>query len=153
MKSHPLAFVLILVFISWSAGCSPGPKSSKGFTLPDGDASHGEVLFTQYHCYECHTVAGVTVPDSENPDETIVRLGGEVSRIKTYGELVTSIINPSHRLAKGYATEKVTTVDGDSKMKNYNDVMTVSELIDLVAFLQSHYSLREIEPTGYPPYY
>lgn len=153
MKRFLLGLTLILSVVALSSGCSPDPKSSKGFTLPDGDAKHGEVLFTQFHCYECHTVSGVTVPDSEKPDQTIVKLGGEVSRINTYGELVTSIINPSHKLASRYKPDQVANEEGESLMENYNDVMTVTELIDLVAFLQSNYKLREYEPTGYPPYY
>ena len=36
------------------------------------------------------------LPDAGKEEETSVVLGGEVARIKTYGELVTSIINPSH---------------------------------------------------------
>jgi hypothetical protein len=35
-------------------------------------------------------------------------------------------------------------------MTNYNDAITVSQLIDLVAFLQSHYTLREYDRTFYP---
>ena len=38
-------------------------------------------------------------------------------------------------------------------MTNYNDVMTVTQLADLVAFLQSHYELKDYEPTPYGPYY
>ena len=38
-------------------------------------------------------------------------------------------------------------------MTVYNDVMTVSQLIDIVTFLQSHYELRPYEPTPYPDYY
>jgi hypothetical protein len=38
-------------------------------------------------------------------------------------------------------------------MTVYNDVMTVSQLIDIVAFLQAHYELRPYEPTPYPDYY
>ena len=80
-----------------------------------------------------------------------IALGGEVERIDTYGELVTSIINPSHRLAKGYPIDAV-SVDGKSKMRNYNDVMTVTQLNDLVMFLQSKYKLHEYELTDYPMY-
>ena len=132
-------------------GCEGGPKSSKGFTLPDGDAERGQVQFVAFRCYDCHSVSGVELPEREETEQAIVALGGEVTRIKTYGELVTSIINPSHRLAKGFEPEEVAE-DGESKMTNYNDVLTVSELIDLVAFLQSQYKLREIEPTHYPIY-
>ena len=59
--------------------------------------------------------------------------------------------NPSHKIAPGYEPARV-QIDGSSKMANYNDVMTVTELIDLVAFLQSKYTLREYEPTDYPLY-
>jgi hypothetical protein len=73
----------------------------------------------------------------------MVTLGGEVTRVKTYGELVTSIINPSHRLAQGYPTEEVSAA-GESLMAlaYLNDVMTVQQLIDLVAFLQARYEVR-----------
>jgi sulfur-oxidizing protein SoxX len=130
------------------AGCDAGPKSSMGFTLPDGDAAQGKAEFVAFRCYDCHKIAGLELPEREESEQTIVALGGEVSRIKTYGELVTSVINPSHRLAKGFDPEEVAE-DGESKMTNYNDVLTVSQLIDLVAFLQSHYKLREYERTLY----
>ena len=78
-------------------------------------------------------------------------LGGKVARIKTYGELVTSIINPSHRLAKAYPSDEI-QIEGRSRMLNYNDAMTVSELIDLVAFLQPRYEIREYDMTYYPIY-
>jgi hypothetical protein len=83
--------------------------------------------------------------------EMSVELGGQTTRIATYGELVTSVINPSHRLAKGYPAEDI-SVDGKSRMRNYNDELSVSELIDLVAFLQEQYELVEYEPTQYNPY-
>jgi hypothetical protein len=113
----------------------------------------GKAAFVQFRCYDCHSVSGVELPAGEEPNQAIVTLGGEVARIKTYGELVTSIINPSHRLASGYSKDLVTTGEGQSRMTNYNDVMTVSQLIDVVAFLQSHYELVPYEPTPYPPYY
>jgi hypothetical protein len=53
---------------------------------------------------------------------------------------VTSIINPSHDLADGYA-ERLVSEDGESKMYNYNGYMTVQELIDIVSFLQPYYEV------------
>ena len=145
---YAIAFLAIIA----SVGCIPNPKSGKGFTLPDGDAEQGQATYVSLQCNACHKIAGVDqlAAAGETP-ETSVTLGGKVSRIKTYGELVTSVINPSHRLARGYPEQEV-SVDGQSKMKNYNDVMTVTQLTDLVAFLQSKYELREYEPTDYPMY-
>ncbi|MGI9248256.1 MAG: cytochrome C, partial [Woeseiaceae bacterium] len=55
-------------------------------------------------------------------------------------QLITAIINPSHKLASGYAKE-VVAEDGESKMHIYNHHMTVQELIDIVMFLQPYYDV------------
>lgn len=139
------------LFALTALGCAPNPKSGKGFTLPDGDVQRGQQTFTQLQCQACHTVSGVKFELLENSPERKVALGGEKTRVETYGELVTSIINPSHQFAKGYPVDE-TQVDGESKMRKYNDEMTVQQLIDLVTFLESHYSVKPYEPTSYSPY-
>jgi len=62
--------------------------------------------------------------------------------LKSYSELVTSVINPSHELIRHRRAEDVSQ-DGQSLMVVYNDVMTVSELSDIVAFLETRYSKIE----------
>ena len=42
---------------------------------------------------------------------------------------------------------------GASKMISYNDVMTVTQLIDMVAFVQSNYELSPYSRTNYPVYW
>ncbi len=146
-------FMIGVMFVASLVGCAPSPKSGKGFTLPEGNLEKGRATYVALQCNTCHKVDGIkqAVAEGEKPAISIA-LGGEVVRIQTYGELVTSIINPSHRFAKGYPTEK-TAVDGTSKMTNYNDVMTVTQLTDLVTFLQSKYKLIAVEqPTYYPIY-
>ena len=121
------------------AQCGSGPKSGRGFRLPDGDVERGKAAFLALKCYRCHTVDGVELPKPEEMPPIMVALGGEVVRVETYGELVTSIIHPSHRLAKGYPMDRIQS-GGYSKMTNFNHQMTVRQMIDLVAFLQSHYT-------------
>lgn len=133
-------FGAVLMFVVMLGGCYSDPMSQKGFSLPEGDPDAGRNAFLYMQCYQCHTIAGESFPVIPGAEPPYVELGGPVSRIKTYGELVTSIINPSHRLAKGYA-EDVVSVDGKSKMYNYNEYMTVQELIDIVMFLQPHYDV------------
>ncbi|NIL96419.1 MAG: c-type cytochrome [Planctomycetales bacterium] len=142
---------LMVLVLGLAAGCDTGPKSGRGFTLPEGDRQRGQEAFVALQCYACHDVAGVDLPERSEEPQRLVAIGGEVSRIQTYGQLVTSIINPSHKLARGYAEEEISQ-EGKSLMTNYNDVMTVAQLIDLVAFLQSRYKLRPYDPTEYPPY-
>jgi mono/diheme cytochrome c family protein len=153
MEIGPMKKLMIAAaFVVICSGCSPDPKSGKGFSLPDGNIERGQTTFAQLQCNACHTVSGVKFDDGEiDSAETIVALGGEKTKVETYGDLVTSIINPSHRFAKGYETDQVAE-DGQSKMRLYNAEMTVQQLIDLVAFLESHYSVIKYEPTPYYPY-
>jgi mono/diheme cytochrome c family protein len=129
------------------AGC--GPKSPLGFSLPDGNSTRGRAAFVELHCTSCHEIEGQDLEYRNGPAH--VTLGGKTTRIKTEGELVTSIINPSHKLAPRYPEDQV-AVNGQSIMSAayLNDVMTVQQLIDLVAFLQSTY---QIAPPPVPAYW
>lgn len=142
-------YVLVIAFAAALAACDTGPKSARGFRLPDGDVAAGKAAFVDLQCYECHVVPGVDLPSPATEREIEVVLGGKVRRIQTYGELVTSIINPSHKLAKGYLKDQIST-DGKSKMKILNDTMTVRQLTDLVAFLQAQYDIEIDENLFYP---
>ena len=151
--AKPILWLLMTAVLSATFGCAaPPPKSGKGFTLPEGDANAGKQIYVRFKCNACHKINGIDQISApgEEPELTIT-LGGEVTRIQTYGELVTSIINPSHRLAKDYSVDAV-SVEGQSKMSVYNDIMTVTELSDLIAFVQSKYELLEYELTDYPMY-
>jgi L-cysteine S-thiosulfotransferase len=54
--------------------------------------------------------------------------------------LLTSVVNPSHRISRNLDQSQVRK-NGESTMRNYNEVMTVSELIDVVTFLETKYEL------------
>jgi len=148
----PMLSLVCCALLLLIAGCDSGPKSGRGFTLPEGDPNMGEATFTQLQCNSCHIVVGKPeIPHPENA-EISVKLGGKVRTVQTYGQLVTSIINPSHRLAKGYPLEMIQE-QGESKMINYNVVMSVEQLTDLVAFLQAQYELEPYVPTRYQGYF
>jgi mono/diheme cytochrome c family protein len=119
------------------------------FSLPQGNPENGKIVFIDLQCSGCHSLTGV---DHNGAQRAVnVKLGGAKSRAYTYQELLTSIINPSHKLAPGYPRDQV-SIQGKSKMQNYNDIMTVSELIDLVTFLESKYTLQPIRRTEFPIY-
>jgi hypothetical protein len=124
--------------------CSP--ESPFGFRLPNGDAAAGQQAFVELRCNSCHEVSGVAIEYREGLAH--VALGGQTTRVKTYGELVTSIINPSHKIAPLHRDDGALP-DGQSIMSAayLNDVMTVRQLIDLVAFLQPTYEVVQPPPT------
>lgn len=132
--------------------CDAGVDSPRGFSLPKGDLANGEKVLIKHHCLACHTIKGVTDESVELELDKAVQLGGERSKVTTYAELVTSIINPSHKIARSY---KLSTADNTdvSKMRNYNDVMTVTELVDLVTYLQPHFKVKPPMYTDYGRYY
>jgi mono/diheme cytochrome c family protein len=133
-------YAILMLLVAAATGCEADRMSEKGFSLPEGNVMQGRETFLYMHCHECHTIRDVELPAVPLADPPFVELGGKVSRVKTYGELVTAIINPSHKLAMGYAAE-VVSEDGQSKMPNYNGFMTVQELIDIVMFLQPQYEV------------
>jgi hypothetical protein len=149
-----LIWITSAILISVMAACTYGPDSPQGFSLPEGDAAKGEQVFMQYQCLSCHALKGYEDPSLLKEFDTPVPLGGTTSVVKTYAQLVTSVINPSHKLAprNRYIEEKVSNNDGSSKMRKFNDVMTVQELIDLVAFLQPKYDVKPITYTHYGQY-
>jgi hypothetical protein len=144
-----LRVVLLLMPIAIVAGCA---SEDRGFTLPEGNTERGREAFVSSRCFDCHDVHNVELPERADSNKAIVKLGGEVTRAKRYGDLVTGIINPSHRIAAAYSLEE-SAKGGQSLMKVYNDVMTVTQLIDIVTFLHQHYELQPYEPTEYPIYY
>ena len=140
MKTRQLLVVLLTSLLALTACDQEARMAQKGFRLPDGDPQAGRETFIYMQCHQCHTIAGMELPTIPGEDPPYVELGGKVTKVKTYGDLITSIIYPSHKLAPGYAKE-VVSHDGESNMYVYNRHMTVQELIDITMFLQAEYDV------------
>lgn len=140
MRAKTALSILLASLVALSACDQEARMAQKGFRLPDGDPQAGREAFLYMQCHQCHTIEGMQLPVIPDKDPPYVELGGDVTRIKTYGELLTAIIYPSHKLASGYAAE-VVSEDGESNMYVYNEHMTVQELIDIVMFLQPEYDV------------
>lgn len=144
--------VLLLAFAmgigSASLACDVGPQSGRGLRLPPGDAARGELAFQELGCNTCHQIADEPNVPANDQRDVLVTLGGSVTRIESHGELVTSIVNPSHEISRKHFRGDV--ADGNaSKMENFNDRMTVSQLIDLTEYLQGKYRIA-YEPLYVP---
>ena len=142
--------------VSWAAAvlvlagssCSSGRHSPVGFRLPEsGEVGRGRTAFSELGCHKCHKVVGDDFPAPTADPPVPVALGGTVHEVRTDGYLVTSIINPSHKLA-GYPKDQVST-EGQSRMPDTTADMTVRQLVDLVAYLQSRYEVVP-PPQMYP---
>jgi mono/diheme cytochrome c family protein len=137
--------VLVMIFVLWPATSlgfaahaadPPQPKAeAKGFALPEGNPQEGRAVFLKLQCNHCHMVSGKASKGIALPVTTLPAplLDPEVAR-QDPGYLVTSIIAPSHDIAKGTALVKEGKL---SPMGDYTRALKVSELIDLVAFIRS----------------
>jgi sulfur-oxidizing protein SoxX len=134
-------------------GCRTYPDEVGNFRFPilSGDIEIGKEAFLRLECNQCHQVNGVEIPDYSGPRPVTVELGGQIYFAKTYGDLVTSIINPDHVLSEEYLRQLPRDVrrQTTSSPMYLKEEMLVTELIDIVAFLNSRYSLLP----GYTEYY
>ena len=137
LKSGALGLGIIL--FPALVSCTQRAHSPAGFRLPEnGDVERGRTAFIELKCHYCHSVHGVELPQPAIPRSLHVALGGPIEGLMTDGYLVSSIIHPSHALARGLAEGEV-SVDKTSRMPDYARAMTVRQLVDTVAFLQSKY--------------
>lgn len=153
-------FSCLLIFLGlgalfFASGCREEEKlQSAGFRLPGGDPEMGKTTFVEMQCNRCHSVEGVKLPDRDLPALPKIHLGGKIYRVKSYGELVTSVITPQHVISPQYLkmlSDEEKEKDVESPMPIFNNEMTVKQLTDLVEFLHSRYLL--IDPSGDEYYY
>ncbi len=104
-------------------------------TWPAGDPARGREVFVKLECFSCHEVKGEQFP-RPNAGLEPGKVGPELSfmaplHLAEY--FAEAIVNPSAVIeeGKGYRAP-----DGKSKMPSYNDLITVQEVIDLVAYLK-----------------
>ena len=125
-----------------TAGCAYTPGFS--FPIEEGNINDGRQAFLDHRCHQCHSIAGLTLPELAGASPPVLMLGGEIIAAKNYAELMTSIINPTHVISERYREQLQldTLVPGESPMPTPQlDTMSVRQLINIVAFLDSRYML------------
>jgi cbb3-type cytochrome oxidase cytochrome c subunit len=133
-----IVFLLGTVIIS----CLPQPASTHSghgnhqtpvgwkFSWPPGDPVNGREVFVKLECYSCHEVKGEKFPAPQGEIGPELAMMGPLHEVEYFAE---AIINPNAVIVEGKGYE---AADGASKMPSYNDLLTVQEVIDLVAYLK-----------------
>lgn len=97
--------------------------------LPKGDAKAGKAAFVELQCHTCHRVPErfeIKAPILEDRGPDL----GKAQAKYTAGHLATAILAPSHVVPAEWSREQ-----GKSSMPDYTRVLTVRELIDILAFI------------------
>jgi hypothetical protein len=117
-------------------GCTPtGPDAFEvtSMVLPQGHPEAGRQAFADLGCTSCHTVSW----EKDLPDPVSAIRGPDLdpglNRL-TSGSVASSIIAPSHTVS---AEVRAMSEDTRSPMGNYNEAMSVQQMIDIVAYLHS----------------
>ncbi len=109
-------------------GVPPGWK----FTMPPGDPAKGKEVFAALECYSCHVVEGGGFPAkaSDKNGPALSRMGAH-HPAEYFAE---SILDPNAVIidAPGFYGP-----DGRSTMPSYNDVLSLTQWVNLVAYLKS----------------
>jgi len=117
----------------------------------EGNIQSGKQAFVDLQCHQCHTVAGVALPSLAGESPVQLMLGGETSVVKSQAGLLTSIINPDHVISERYREQlrldAEVPLDSPMPMPPI-DNMTVRQLLDIVAFLDSRYALIDDYQAG-----
>lgn len=103
------------------------------FAWPKGDPAKGREVFAKLECYSCHEVRGETFLAPSEKE----KVGPELSAMAPLHEaeyFAEAIINPGAQIERGKGFE---VADGSSKMPSFNHLVTVEEVIDLVAYLRA----------------
>jgi len=111
-------------------GAHQTPEGWK-LTWPQGDPVKGREVFVKLECYSCHAVKGEQFPAPSGEIGPELAAMGPLHDAEYFAE---AIIHPNAVIEKGRDYE---AADGSSKMPSYNDLVTVQEVIDLVAYLKT----------------
>ncbi|MCA9622095.1 MAG: c-type cytochrome [Myxococcales bacterium] len=135
---HAVSVLLACVLVG---GCNQpttsGPRADV-VAWPEGDVARGKQAFQDLGCNSCHRVEGVAdlpPPSAQPPVE--VTLGGKHTQARTQAELFTAVVNPDHDLAPDHPKKDVCTTGDCSRMGDYAWTMTVAQLVDVIAFIES----------------
>ena len=145
--------IVLMAGLSIVLGACSKEQPVRNFVLPKGNVEQGREVFIAFNCYRCHDIAGVDLPERNMEPPFIVELGGKVMRVKDYGELLTAVVYPDHVISPNYKTklEQAGRNPDQSPMPYFGDIMTVTELTDLVEFLHAQYT--RLQPTYYRGHY
>ena len=153
------ALVVLSVLLAAGSGCAQSPEepvpnqratavpaqdetTAVAVVLPEGEPRDGRQAFIDLKCTVCHRVT----QDQEFPAAVSRSQGPDLDhtlRLRPASELAAAIILPSHSMSLKTSDEVKKHLEGVlSPMGDFSRVMTVRQLADLLAYLQSLEAVR-----------
>lgn len=109
--------------------------------VPTGKADSGATIFVTKGCYQCHSAGSTKLPPVDLAPRLVIELGGDVHLKWSRDDYARAIMDPNHLVSEDYKIAMIRLGDHfkaeNSPMPTFADVLKVSELVDLVTFLDS----------------
>ena len=142
-----MRFRIVRVILSVACTLSAAACASNSifeFPVEEGNIAAGRQAFIAHRCHQCHTIADEQLPALAGMSWPMLQLGGPTTIVRSYADLTTSIINPDHAISERYREQLLleAEIPLESPMRTPDlDTMTVRQLLDIVAFLDSKYDV------------
>ncbi len=107
-------------------------ESIPGVPVPEGDSEEGYYVFEEMKCHSCHKIEGFEFESAGDAEGGVGPDLTGIGDIQTREYLAESILDPNAVIVAG---EGFQGEDGNSKMPEFHDTMSLREFLDLVAFL------------------
>lgn len=138
MNSSRSPFAVLLPVILFFA-VSLLAEDSKSLTFPVGKADVGKSLFVKHGCHQCHSAGATKLPKVDLEPRLVIELGDRAHEKWTRDDFAQAVMAPDHLVAEEYRIAMMRLGDNlkaeNSPMPKFSDLLLVSELIDLVSFL------------------
>lgn len=136
-----LALSAIVALSSLAASRAQDAAAGPKPVVPLGKADAGQAVFVTKGCHQCHSAGTTKLPPVDLAPRLVIELGGDVHGRWTRDDFARAILDPNHLVSEDYKIAMIRIGDHfkaeNSPMPTFGDVLRVSELIDLVTFLDS----------------
>ena len=120
---------------------SQDPAAPAEPVLPPGKSEVGLKLFAEKGCHQCHSAGTTKLPPVDLAPRLVIELGGDLHTMWTRDDYARAIMDPNHLVSEDYRIAMIRLGDHfkevNSPMPTFTELLRVSELIDLSAFLDS----------------
>lgn len=133
MASLKITLILLVCLIPMEPAVAGSESETVVMVLPSGDAAAGRQAFIDLSCTACHRVW----MENGFPEPFSAAIGPELGPHQAGqqpGRLATSIVAPSHVISEDVKKQMKASL---SPMGDFSQIMTVRQLIDLIAYIRS----------------
>lgn len=117
------------------------PVASERTVLPAGKPEVGAKRFVENGCHQCHGAGATKLPPVELAPRLVIELGGDLHAKWSRDDYARAIMDPNHLVSEDYRVAMMRLGDNfkaeNSPMPNFIDLLRVSDLVHLAAFLDS----------------